>query len=82
MATWLVKIKGFQDAKYIGTKIIKGKEYCVIKWDKYTINMYGFHSYYYREYPMEICTIYRKPGKREERIRRFFKLLFKKDKSY
>ena len=79
MATWIVKIKGFKAAKYIGTKTVKGKEVVLVSWSSYINNRYYDVNKYQRtikEIPIERCTILRKPGVKEMKVRLFFAKLF------
>jgi len=74
---WFVKIKGFQDAKYLGTITEKGKEYYLIQWTKFTCSYYGMQDYYIRKVLKDNCILYRKYGKKEQKIRNWFKKVFR-----
>jgi hypothetical protein len=88
MGTWLVKAEGYdrknryityRPGKYVETKKIKGKEYVVVSFTNRTEYPYFDQNKGKRnviEFPIDICTIYRKPGPKEMKVRTFFARLF------
>jgi hypothetical protein len=88
MGTWLVKAEGYDrknryisycPGKYIETKTIKGKEYVVVSFTNRSEYPFFDQNKGKRnviEFPIDICTIYRKPGPKEMKLRTFFARLF------